>query len=72
MFQRLDKAKVEPIHIDIDRTVKSIQDKQRPIALQYKTLFRQHIEELEKEGVVSPQLDLSHAKGCISNVVITH
>ena len=46
--------------------------KQRPIAWQYKDKFKQHIEELQKEGVVSGPLDTIHACGWISNVVITH
>lgn len=37
LFQGLGRAKVEPIHIKIDRTVKPTQDKQRPTALQNKT-----------------------------------
>ena len=40
LFQELGRASVEPIHIGIDRTVKPIQKKQRPIILKYKTLFR--------------------------------
>ena len=61
LFQGLSRAKVKPFHIETDRTVKQIQQKQPLIALQYKTLFRQHIEELQKEGVVSPPMDSSHA-----------
>ena len=29
----MGRAKVEPLHIEIDRTVKPIQQKQQPIAL---------------------------------------
>ena len=43
LLQELDRAKVEPIHIEIDRTVKLIQQQRQIISFQYKTLFRQHI-----------------------------
>ena len=72
LFQGLGKAKVEPIHIEVDPDVTSVQQKKRPIAFQYKQRFKEHIEELQKEGVVSEPLDTKSAKGWISNVVITH
>ena len=56
LFQGLGRTKVESINIESDRTVKPINQKQRPIAVQDKTLFRKHIEELEKERAVSPAL----------------
>ena len=68
----MGRAKVEPLHIETDRTVKPIQQKQQPIALEYKTLFGEDIEQLEKEGVVSLLLDSSHATGRISYAVIIH
>jgi len=40
--------------------------------LQYKVHFKQHIEELLQEGVVSGPLDSNSAKEWINNVVITH
>ena len=72
LFQGLGNATVEPVHIEVDASVKPVQQKQRPIALQYKQLFKQHIEELQREGVVSEPLNSNSARGWISNVVITH
>ena len=72
LFQGLGKANVAPVHIKTDPSIQPIQHKQRPIAWQYKDKFEEHIEELQKEGVVSGPLDTSHACGWIRNVVITH
>ena len=71
-FQGIGKANIEPIHIETDPNIKPIQQKQRPIALQYKVRFKQHIDELLEEGVVSGPLDSNSARGLVSNVVITH
>ena len=70
VFKGLGRAKVEPIHIEIDPNVKPVQQKRRPIALHYQEKFRKHIEELKAQGTVDGPLDSSHAMGWISNPVI--
>ena len=71
LFKGIGTAKVEPMPIQVDPEVKSVQQRQRPVAFQYKQLFKDHIEELQKEGVVSGPLNSKSARGWISNV-ITH
>ena len=71
MFHGIGVAKVDPVHIEIDKTIKPVQQKRRPIALHYQEKFREHIEELERAGVVSGPLKSESAGGWIHNVVIT-
>ena len=74
VFEGLGKAKVEPVHIEIDPNVKPVQQKRRPIAVHYRKPFKEHVEELVKAGVVThlgPE-DAKATTGWIHNVVITH
>ena len=71
LFTGIGRAKVEPVHIDVDPAVKPIQQKRRPMAIHYVDKFKAHIEELQAAGVVSGPLGSDHAKGWISNPVIT-
>ena len=71
VFNGLGRAKVEPIHIEIDPSVRPVQQKQRRIALKYKERFRKHLEELKAEGVIEGPLKSKFATGWISNPVIT-
>ena len=70
VFDGLGLAKVEPIHIKIDKNAKPVQQKLRPIALHYKQKFKDHIKELKEAGVVSGPLGSEYARGWISNPVI--
>ena len=70
VFDGLGRAKVNPIHIEVDPEVKPIQQKQRQIALQYVEKFKDHLEELEQAGVITGPLGPEYAKGWVSNVVI--
>ena len=56
VFTGIGVAKVDPVHIEIDKSVKPVQQKRRPIALHYMEKFKEHIEELHKAGVVSGPL----------------
>ena len=56
VFQGIGVAKVEPVHIEVDNSVKPVQQKRRPIAINYLDRFREHIEELHRAGVVSGPL----------------
>ena len=71
MFQGIGVAKVTPVHIEIDKSVKPVQQKRRPIALHYMTKFKDHLEELHSAGVISGPLQSESAGGWIHNVVIT-
>ena len=71
VFQGIGAAKVEPVHIEVDKTVKPVQQKRRPIAINYLDMFKEHIEELHRAGVVSGPLTSESARGWIHNVVIT-
>ena len=57
--------------LQVDPEVKPVQQKQRPIAFQYKQLYKDHIEQLQKEGVVSGPLHSKSARGWIRKVIIT-
>ena len=46
VFQGIGAAKVEPVHIEVDKTVKSVQQKRRLVAIHYQDRFEKHIEEL--------------------------
>ena len=71
MFTGIGRAKVEPVHIDVDPTVRPIQQKRRPMAIHYVEKFKAHLEELKEAEIVSGPLGSDHAKGWISNPVIT-
>ena len=71
VFNGLGRAKVDPVHIEVDESVKPIQQKDRPIAIHLKDKFKKHIEELKGVGVVEGPLKSEEATGWISNVVIT-
>ena len=71
VFTGIGVAKVDPVHIEIDKSVKPVQQKRRPIALHYMEKFKEHIEELHRAGVVSGPLKSESAGGWIHNVVIT-
>ena len=71
LFTGLGRAKVEPMHIEVDQKVKPIQQKRRNIALPYVDRLREHLAELKREGVISGPLGPEWAKGWICNPVIT-
>ena len=50
VFQGIGRAKVEPVHIEVDPSVKPVQQKRRPIPLRYVEKFKDHIEELKEAG----------------------
>ena len=63
MFHGIGVAKVDPVHIEIDKSIKPVQQKRRPIALHYQEKFREHIEELQRAGVVSGPLKSGVCRG---------
>lgn len=63
VFQWVGRPKVEPIDVKIERWVKLVQQKPQSITLQYNMLLRKHFGKQEEEGVVSPLLESSHARG---------
>ena len=72
LFSGLGKATgVEPVHIEIDKTVPPVQQKRQSIPLHYVDRFKAHLEELIKEGVVEGPLDYKSATGWIHNPVIS-
>ena len=71
LFQGLGRAKVDPIHIEVDKKVKPIQQRRRPIALHYVDKLNKHLEELKQAGVISGPLGSEWARGWICNPVIT-
>ena len=71
LFTGLGRAKVEPVHIEVDPRVKPVQQKRRNIALHYVDRLREHLAELKREGVISGPLGPEWAKGWICNPVIT-
>ena len=71
MFTGLGRATGVPdIHIEMDDTVPPVQQKQRQIPIHYKQKLKDHLQELIKEGVVTP-LECTNGTGWIHNVVIT-
>ena len=58
------------IHIEVDKSVPPVQQKPRQIPMLYKQKLKDHLEELIKEGVVTP-LECTNGTGWIHNVVIT-
>jgi transposase InsO family protein len=72
VFEGLGRAKVDPIHIEVDPNIKPVKQKERRIALHYKEKFKEHLKELKEAGVVSGPLGSEEAVGWVSNVVITH
>ena len=71
LFSGLGRAKVEPVHIEVDKKVKPIQQKRRTIALHYVDRLKKHMTELKEEGVISGPLGPEWARGWICNPVIT-
>ena len=53
LFQGIGRAKVEPIHIHIDKNVKPVQQKQRKVAFHYMERLKAHLDELCANGVIS-------------------
>ena len=47
LFTGIGRAKVEPVHIDVDPAVKPTQQKRRPMAIHYLEKFKAHLEELK-------------------------
>ena len=58
------------MYIEVDPKIKTIQQKRRPIALQYKEKFKKHLEVLQAKGVISGPLGSEWARGWICNPVI--
>ena len=55
VFTGLGRATGVPdIHIEMDDSVTPVQQKQRQIPIQYKQKLKDHLEELVREGVVTP------------------
>ena len=61
---------VEPIHIEVDESIKPVQQKRRPVPLKYVERFEDLLDDLESKGVVSGPLDHKSATGWIHNPVI--
>ena len=71
VFKGLGRATGVPdIHIEMDNSVTPVQQKQRQIPIQYKQKLKDHLEELVREGVVTP-VECTNGTGWIHNVVIT-
>ena len=62
---------MEPVHIETDPKCRPVQQKCRPIPIHYKEKFREYLEELKEEGVISGLLRSDCALGWIHNVVIS-
>ena len=71
VFKGIGVAKVDPVHIEINKKIKPVQQKRRPIAIHYLEKFKEHIEELRNAGVISGPLKSESATGWIHNVVIS-
>ena len=71
LFQGVGRAKIEPIHIYMDSTVKPTQQKQRKVAIHYLKRFERHLKELKDNEIMSGPLDSEDATGWISNPMIT-
>ena len=61
---------VKLVHLEIDAAMKPIQQKCRPIPLQYVDRFKKLLDDLEANGVVSGPLGSEWATGWIHNPVI--
>ena len=61
---------VDPIHIEVDDSVKPVQQKRRPIPLKYVERFEDLLDDLKSKGVVSGPLDHKSVTGWIHNPVI--
>ena len=61
---------VDPIHIEVDESIKPVQQKRRPIPLKYVERFEDLLDDLKSKGVVSGPLDHKSATGWIHNPVI--
>ena len=46
-----------PVHMEIDDSVKPVQQKRRPIALHYLDKFKDHIELIHRAAVISGPLE---------------
>ena len=55
LFTGLGRAKVEPMHIEVDQNVKPFQQKRRNIALHYVDRLREHLAELGASTVSIPR-----------------
>ena len=62
---------VDPIHIEVDESVKPVQQKRRPIPLKYVERFESLLDDLKSKKVVSGPLDHKSATGWIHNPVIS-
>ena len=72
VFKGLGRATgVTDIHIEMDESVPPVQQKQRQVPLMYKQKLKDHLEELVKEGVVTP-LECTNGTGWIHNVCASH
>ena len=47
LFEGIGRAKVDPIHIHIDKDISPVQQKQRKVALHYKERLKAHLDELK-------------------------
>ena len=71
LFTGLGRATGVPvIHIEMDKSIPPVQQKQRQIPIQYKQKLQDHLLELVREGVVTP-LECTNGTGWIHNIVIT-
>ena len=71
LFTGLGRATGVPvIHIEMDKSIPPVQQKQRQIPIQYKQKLQDHLGELVREGVVTP-LECTNGTGWIHNIVIT-
>ena len=61
----------EPVHIEVDDSIEPVQQKRRPIPLQYIERFEKLLDQLKENGVVSGPLGSEWARGWIHNPVIT-
>ena len=71
LFEGFGRATgVDPIHIEVDESVKPVQQKRRPIPLKYVERFENLLDDLKSKNVVSGPLDHKSATGWIHNPVI--
>ena len=71
VFKGIGRAtKVPPIEIEVDSSIPPLQQMMRPIPIRYKEKLRLHLQELVKEGIVTP-LTCTNGTGWIHSMVIT-
>jgi hypothetical protein len=70
-FTGLGLAKVPPIHIHMEKDVKPVTQKQRPVPVHMMDPLQKQLAEFVKAGVIEGPLGAEHATGWIHNVVLS-